>query len=412
MPSPTKEMFVEVTSGLETQLAPEVAERSRARHVPALDGLRTLAIASVMAFHARMPFAELGWLGVDLFFALSGFLITALLLDERRRTGEIDLPRFWARRVLRLMPAYLLYVLGLTLLMAFGVGWTREVDGWTPGAYLQSLWFYYCNYAPWGVWQHQPLAVHLWSLAAEEQFYLLWPIVMVLMPGGRAAAVVAWCVVGAVAARNLTLSPFPTYRLETRGLAILTGCAVALGAAAWPRLAAWTRRRGVAEEVALGTLALGVAAVAAMQLDLLRTNGVLRAVLPLFSLGFAILVGSIWEGSGGPLVRALEWKPLVHLGQISYGLYLYHLLALHLGGLMVSGLRPSHPRLAAPVEAIAYVAITLALAALSYRFIEARFLRLKSHLRPHRVGSGASWIARPGEWAGSSGGRAPSHDRR
>jgi peptidoglycan/LPS O-acetylase OafA/YrhL len=150
------------------------------------------------------------------------------------------------------------------------------------------------------------------------------------------------------------------------------------------------RRRGVAEAVALGTVALGVATVAALTLNLLRMNGVFRAVLPMFSLGSALLVGSLWEGADGPLARALEWKPLVRLGRISYGLYLYHLLALHLGGLMVSGIRPSHPRLAASIEVMACVAITLVLAALSYRFIEARFLRLKSHLRPHRVGSAAS----------------------
>ncbi|WP_165071174.1 acyltransferase family protein [Paludisphaera rhizosphaerae] len=361
----------------------------KTRYVAALDGLRALAVGSVMFAHAGYPLIrELGWLGVDLFFVLSGFLITSLLIEERRATGGIDLARFWGRRLLRLMPTYWLYILGLSLLMAFGGGWTREVGGWTPGAYLRSLWFYYSNYAPLGVWEYQPLGVHLWSLAVEEQFYVLWPIFMTFIPGGAAATTAAWLIFGAMVSRNLFLSPFPEYSLDTRGVSIVLGCAVALSLAHWPRLGARLRRRGVVEGAALGCFALGVIVSGAKANHLFGMGGVFRLFLPIFSVGFAVLAASIWEGATGPVVRFLSWPPLVYLGRISYGIYLYHLLALHLMAHIPREFHASHPYLSDFVGFLVFTTTTLALAVLSYRLIETRFLRLKAHLKPRTVDRG------------------------
>ena len=146
-------------------------------HVPSLDGLRGLAVLVVVGVHARVPGTELGFLGVDLFFVLSGFLITTLLAREVDRTGRINLPRFWGRRFLRLGPAYGLYVGALSVAFLAGVGWQRPWGGWTPPGYLGSLWGYYSNYLPaGGIWEHQWLSMHLWSLAVEEQYYLIWPL--------------------------------------------------------------------------------------------------------------------------------------------------------------------------------------------------------------------------------------------
>ena len=144
VPDPrTKSKIATVTAMSADADAPPPTPRA---HVSSLDGLRGLAVASVMAVHAGVPGFDLGFLGVDLFFVLSGFLITSLLDREHRRAGRVDLGKFWGRRFLRLMPAYYLYVGGLTLAFAaFGWGWREPHGGWTPGGYIASLWFYYVN---------------------------------------------------------------------------------------------------------------------------------------------------------------------------------------------------------------------------------------------------------------------------
>jgi len=122
----------------------------------------------------------LGGLGVDLFFVLSGFLITTLLVQEAKKTERVSLPRFWARRALRrLMPAYWLYAGFITFsIYVMHWGWMKpEYGGWTPAGFVASIWLYFINYLPMGgLWEHQELVVHFWTLAIEEQFYFLWPI--------------------------------------------------------------------------------------------------------------------------------------------------------------------------------------------------------------------------------------------
>ncbi|WP_165066250.1 acyltransferase family protein [Paludisphaera rhizosphaerae] len=352
-----------------------------------MDGLRAFAVVAVMFFHARAPFSELGMLGVDLFFVLSGFLITSLMLDEHSRTGRIDLIKFWARRFLRLAPAYWLYIAGVTLAIASGLGWTQEKYGWTASDLVRSFWLYYCNYAPWPIWEHQVVTAHLWSLAVEEQFYLLWPLIltMALSLGltRKSTAIATWVLVAGMAARNILVPPYMDLRLEMRGLAIVVGCAFALSMAAWPGLAEVLGRRRVGETAAAAVLLLLIVATLALRRGVLDMQVLWAGVVPVLAVGLAIVVGYLWRRSEGPLDSALSWRPLVRIGRISYGLYLYHFLVLHLTGFALPGMEASHPGLYKPIRMVVYLVGSYLLAYLSYRFVEAGFLRLKSHLRPH-----------------------------
>lgn len=358
-------------------------------HVASLDGLRALAVGAVMLFHAHVPFFGLGMVGVDLFFVLSGFLITSLLLEERSKTGRIDLLRFWMRRFLRLAPAYWLYIAGLTMAIVAGVGWTHEQYGWTSTNLIKSLWLYYYNYTPWAIWEHQVVAAHLWSLAVEEQFYLVWPLLVTVSFGlgmnRRTVAVATWAIALAMAVRNVFAPTYMELQLDMRGFSIVLGCAFALSVAAWPGLRSMLQRRRVGEVAAAGTLLLLIVATLADMRKLLSPQALWGGVVPLFAIGVAIVVANLWIQRDCPLGSFLRWRPLVHLGRISYGLYLYHFLVLHLSGLMLSPLATSHPMIYRPIRLGIYLACTYVIAALSYRFVEARFLRLKSHLRPHRA---------------------------
>ncbi|MGH9206800.1 MAG: acyltransferase family protein, partial [Acidimicrobiales bacterium] len=163
----------------------------RRQHLPALDGLRAIAVAAVIVYHFNFGWAAGGYLGVDLFFVLSGFLITGLLIEERMATGGISLPRFWARRARRLFPA-LLVVLGAIVLYAVAGGPNIDPNA-LRGDVLGTL-FYVANwhfiavdnpyFAPFAT--PSPLE-HTWSLAIEEQFYVVWPLVVLLLAklGGR-----------------------------------------------------------------------------------------------------------------------------------------------------------------------------------------------------------------------------------
>ena len=145
-----------------------------------IDGLRGVALILVMLFHAGAPFSQAGWLGVDLFFALSGFLITTLLIREYDKCGEISFKKFWLRRFLRLMPVYVFYILLITIaVLSSPAHELHTVGGFSPAQYLVGLWTYTFNFIPLaGIWAHQAFTGHLWSLSVEEQFYLFWPLTM------------------------------------------------------------------------------------------------------------------------------------------------------------------------------------------------------------------------------------------
>jgi len=180
--------------------SPVVGEQtSRVPYMPGLDGLRAIAVVAVMVYHANSTWLSAGFLGVEVFFVISGYLITLLLISEKERTGRVRLGQFWFRRARRLLPALFLMMGGLAIYMAL---FERRPMGQTRGDLLAGT-FYVSNWFQ--VWVGQSYTAaeafaplrHLWSLAVEEQFYLLWPLIMLLIlrfRGNRLPRVAMWLV--------------------------------------------------------------------------------------------------------------------------------------------------------------------------------------------------------------------------
>jgi peptidoglycan/LPS O-acetylase OafA/YrhL len=342
-------------------------------YIPALDGVRAFAVAGVMAYHGGIPWLPAGFLGVDAFFVLSGFLITSLLISEWERRHTIGLGRFWARRARRLLPALLLLLVFVVLYAAVAVP-----TGTYPGLRLDALstLFYVANWhfiLIGGNYFNQTglpsLLTHTWSLAVEEQFYLVWPLIVlgVLKFTGprRLWALLALSVAGALASAAEMALLFHHgvgttrlyYGTDTHGQCLLVGAALASGLA----LFAQRRRPGV-------TLAPGGGPLGGVPLGGEPLGGGPVGANPAWSassrwartllsvLGGAGLVGAgllwwrssyngsfLWDGGffvaaaataavlvcvvcapRSWLARALSVSPLRYLGRISYGLYLWH----------------------------------------------------------------------------------------
>ena len=305
----------------------------RIAHRPALDGLRGLAVAAVVAHH--FGYLPGGYLGVDLFFVLSGFLITSLLVSEGRTDHRISLSGFWTRRGRRLMPA-------LFALLAFVALWARfgaeladrqslRHEG-LAGLFYVSNWQqivsgvdYWSNFGA-----LSPLR-HLWSLAIEEQFYLVWPLVVALVVsrrGGRwtIATIAAFGVVASEVTRWVLFDPTQStarvyFGTDTRIAAIFYG-AVAACIMASPRRSRTSAGRRAALEVA-AFISMAFLCVAWVGLE--GTDPRLyRGGLTLCGIAAAIVVAAAAHRRTGRLGRALSWRPLRWLGGISYGLYLWH----------------------------------------------------------------------------------------
>lgn len=306
------------------------------RYMPALDGLRAVAVVAVLLYHADVPWAAGGYFGVDAFFVLSGFLITSLLLVEWDRGGGIDLRAFWARRARRLLPA-----LGLVLLAVVGyAAWVAQpvelrqlrsnalstigyVANWHQIFSEQS---YFEQYAA-----PSPLR-HTWSLAIEEQFYLVWPLLVLGVLRLRRGSVRALAGVCAVLAAGSAVwmavlfdpGSDPSrvyYGTDTRVQSLAIGALLATIAA---RKGAVDGRVGRAF---LHGAALGAAAVLALvwtttsERDAWQYRGGFAAT----ALLVAIVIASVTQPEHpGPLGAALSLRPVRWVGTISYGLYLWH----------------------------------------------------------------------------------------
>jgi peptidoglycan/LPS O-acetylase OafA/YrhL len=287
-----------------------VSEPSAQRlgHLPALDGLRGLAILLVVAVHTT-GYPPGGHLGVDLFFVLSGFLITTLLLEERSATGRISLKSFYARRAQRLLPALALMLVAYLLIDAF-----KRHDGLRTAA-LAGL--YFGNFVQAftnGSLYHTGLE-HLWTLAEEEQFYLLWPLALPFVArSGRPVRFLGVLIASLIAYRiSLALGGAGHTRLyegpDTHGEGLVAGSAVAFARVKWPRLTVpW-------QLAALGLLAL-------LPLLWRRPSVSGDIVLPVAEAAWvALLIAALtipaWR-------QAFSWRLLRWFGRISYSLYLWH----------------------------------------------------------------------------------------
>lgn len=338
------------------------ATRTRLGYVPALDGLRGLAVAVVIAQHAGLPLVRgAGSVGVGLFFALSGFLITTLLLEERAAAGRIDLGAFYLRRAARLLPALLLVLAVFAVvgsLLHAGRLWSSVLYS---GLYLGN----------WGhiVWHGvAPTLGHTWSLAVEEHFYLVWPVVFLVAYrwGGpamvlrAAAGLAALALVLRVALEAAGASAIRIqYGSDTRADSILIGCAAAV-------LVAQGRWR-----VPRAAPALAWAVVACFLVVPVKGLANLTVGLTVFTVAATVVVVDTTHADS-PFARLLATRPLVALGKISYGVYLWHVPVL------VLGRHHLHLPVPGPVKNALLVALAIGLAAVSYTYVERPILRWKA----------------------------------
>ena len=360
-----------------------------ASHRTALDGLRALAIIGVMLVHAGAPGFRSGWIGVDLFFVLSGFLITTLLAMESAASGTIAYGPFMARRALRLMPAYFVYAAFITLLLWCWPGSVRSADGaWDAASFTAALWTYTINFVPQGgIWNGQDLTVHLWSLAVEQQYYLVWPIVILALHArGRALRAVA-VVLAVAATASFVLVPESLYKndmLYTRGFSLVVASALALWVFHRPGL---VRHRAFNRAVdAVGAVLL-VGLVVVPYAPGWPESRMHEVFIPLLVPVFAFWIARLWNvAADGWLRRLLQSRSLVYIGKISYGVYLYH-EAVRVGVWFVMKPWMAHwpASIGFVVRMAVYFLASFALAALSYECFEKKFLRLAGRFRPARA---------------------------
>lgn len=358
-------------------------------HRTALDGLRALAIIGVMFVHAGVAGFRSGWIGVDLFFVLSGFLITTLLIMESTTTGAIDYAPFMARRALRLMPAYFLYAIFLTLLIWCWPGSVRSVnDGWSAGGLTAALWTYTVNFVPQGgVWNGQDITVHLWSLAVEQQYYLVWPLVILMFHAK--SNLLRWIAVGLALIATATFIGYPDglYKndmLFTRGFSLVCASALALWVFHKPALilnAVFNRLVDVIGALLL--IALMVTPYKPGWSEDLNRELFIPLLVPIF--GFWI--ARLWSLDSESWSRRFLQQPvLVYIGKISYGVYLYHeAVRVAVWALMKPVMGGWNPAAGFLVRLGVYVAVSFVLAAISYEFFEKKFLRIAARFRPART---------------------------
>ena len=352
------------------------AAGSASARLAGLDGLRAVAIAAVFTFHLNPAWLPGGFLGVDVFFVVSGFLITTLLEREYARTGTIDLPGFWTRRARRLLPALFVCVPVSVLLariveadLLVGIG--RQVLG---ALTFSTNWLEIAAGSDYFNATTPQLFMNFWSLAVEEQFYLVWPLVTVLL----VTYVPRWthrvAIAGALGLTSTLLmaalfdpaagSTRVYYGTDSHLMGLMFGAALAFGYAAPDHgplaHALWSRVRRPATGAAFVLLA-------ALLLVLDESSPwTFRGGLALASLCTAVLIAGVVDGTGRA-ERVLDLAALRWVGERSYGIYLWHWPVI----LIVGSDLPSAPGAPGYVWTRAWcVIVTLALADLSYRFVE------------------------------------------
>ncbi|HYH81843.1 MAG TPA: acyltransferase family protein [Longimicrobium sp.] len=343
---------------------------------PELEGVRAVAILLVVGYHARIPGFAGGYVGVDVFFVLSGYLISSLLLKERERTGTIDLAAFYARRVRRLLPALavmLLAVSGAAALIYSPLEHrVLSVTAAATSGYASNVYFAWksADYLGAGA-EHNPL-LHTWSLSVEEQFYLLWPVLILAIVGRhsprsafgrRRLLTLMGCLVAASFALCLLLTDvrqaWAFFLSPPRAWEFGAG---ALGAIAPGRTGGFThafasRPRLVEAAGVVGLL--GIAGAGMLFGAQTRFPG-MAVLVPV--LGTALLIPAILGSPRTALSRLLRCGPLQHIGRLSYSWYLWHWPVLVLSAQLDDSLR-------LPAR-IALVLLSLGLAWLSYHWVE------------------------------------------
>jgi peptidoglycan/LPS O-acetylase OafA/YrhL len=377
---------------------------NRLSYITGLDGIRAVAVMAVLFYHAEAPWALGGFLGVETFFVLSGFLITSLLLAEWHSSGRIDLRNFWLRRARRLLPAVWLLLLILPFLaVLFARDAMPRLREDIPAAlFYITNWVYIVREVPYfEAFGRPPLLQQLWSLAVEEQFYLLWPLLLAgilrVFKNNRHALLITTLALITLSSVWMAVLYSPGsdplrvyYGTDTRAAGFLIGAALAMVWSPRPAAGAQVQRRAEISGWA-GLLALVILYTQLNEFQpFLYRGGILLTALA----SALVIVGA--SSAGTSLSRLLELPPLRWIGSRSYSIYLWHWPIFMLTR---PGFDVDLPAL--PLR-IAQVTVTFVLAEWSYRRVEipvrqhgfrASFAAWRSNFNgwsvPQRVGLGA-----------------------
>ncbi len=347
--------------------------QTRFPYLPGLDGLRALAVVAVLLYHADLPVRG-GFLGVEIFFVLSGFLITALLLSEWLQHDRIDLTAFWLRRARRLLPALFVLLIGTLIIAtmlpaAETVGLGSEVLA--ASGYVMNWHLVLSDQSYFTMGVRPSLVQHLWSLAVEEQFYLLWPLIFVVgLRIIRLRGVLVSTIVLAIGSAVLAAILFEPgadpsriyYGTDTRASGILMGAVLAMVWSPWHQPAAARRSVGRMLDSAgiLGLAGLAVASVYLFDSHPLLYHGGFTLV----ALGTILVIAATTHPRAHLLPAILSCTPIRWIGLRSYGIYLWHWPIFQI----------TRPSLDVPFDGpgllVARIGATVLLAELSYRCVE------------------------------------------
>ncbi|SLN10738.1 acyltransferase family protein [Ruegeria meonggei] len=333
-----------------------------------IDGLRAVAVLGVLLAHYGIPGVPGGFLGVDVFFVISGYLITRLIIQEKGRTGTFSYRRFYIRRFRRLLPAAL-FLIGLCFLVFYPVLGTANLS-----SFLRSIPLSILSLANIGFYREvgyfdtaaefKPL-LHMWSLSVEEQFYLIWPTVLLAVLWVRrfgTGVLIALFVVGVLVAQ-ITVNKDPSaayFLLPARAFELLAG---ALLAAFLAPLSPYARPSTLSEKTR-GYLALAGIVMIGLSFALMTEESRLPGLLSLVPVLGTVLV--IAFGASGVVGKVLSLRPVVWIGLISYSLYLFHWpVQVYFAYRM-----PIEPSI---WLRLSFFPISIALAAISYYLVEERF---------------------------------------
>jgi peptidoglycan/LPS O-acetylase OafA/YrhL len=354
------------------------------KRIPELDALRGVAAVAIVAFHygqgsALQPITGAGVLALDLFFVLSGFLISSIILSHGG--DRAFLLTFYVRRGLRIWPAYYVFIVGIAAIIFLrpGFGSLRALpDYLTFTQYTPEYWF---AEAP----QLALPAQLTWSLAVEEQFYILWPILLTLVGVRRMIPTAIVFVAVAITARH---AGYGQFLLISRcdGFAVGGLLAASLAGRRAPGSErVTTLRLAVLASVCVAYL-LGVPTLQGFRPFTIHGTPTAAVDGTVAAAAFAAVIGLVVRHEGRPVFAPLRARWLVHLGKISYGVYLYHMLALVCGDAVASKL--GWPRIAS--RAALSPSLTLGMAVVSWEFLEKPCLRLKD-----RFGYGRGRVVTP-----------------
>jgi len=365
----------------------KVLRRRGLAHISELDGLRGLAILVVLAFH--LGGLSGGYLGVDLFFVLSGFLITSLLVHEKETQGSISIRRFWIRRSRRLLPALLFFLIvvgGAVLIYGETSRFLRFRNDMVSALFYFANWrFIFAEYDYWALFSSPSPLVHTWSLAIEEQFYLIWPIIFVwifsfsrnsfrrLRQIAFSAAIFSAFLFIFMYSQNNEVIPRIYYGTDTRISAILLGATLALAPPQWMSLNPLLERLLPFLTWVSVTYLIFSWFLLSGDSPFLYQGGLL-----LNSLSALVIISTILQRRSPIISKLLIFLPLRCVGLISYGLYLWHLPIFLLIDENYSWLEP--------VESLTIKLV------LTFSITIASYLLLESPIRKRKTSSRTNWM--------------------